>query len=866
MTPLTSWRTPLVVSALCAALGCPAPLAAQEPSATPRALGELSWSSDSTGPVRFLAAHGRRAAVFGYSDTGLESWVYPVQVLSSYRVAFRPQGSSSEIDGPSILRRVSYSPQAVTRVYAGADFVVHETLFVPLDAPGAIISYEVEGAAAVDVVIRFVPVLDLMWPAGIGGQETAWNPAASAYLLSEPTQRFAASVGSPDVVAHDDTPNATRRAGRPAGLGFTIRPPAGSHTARLVIAAGSGRAAESAAAGNQLLKESAALERAAGDHYLDMLADGLQIETPDATINRALTWAQVALDQAWVCNPDLGCGLVAGYGPSRKARRPQYDWFFAGDGMVGIRALLATGRYPRARAELEFILKYRDAQTGMIWHELVQSAASLNWRNYPYMFVHVDLSFDFLNTVADYYSTTADLRFIQRNWGALEGAYRYCRTLLDPHDGLPRIPRDKQGNNEQDELSDDLSLSASWVSASRSFAALAAATGHAAAAAAARAASEQASRAITRRYWDERGHFWISAYTRAGSPVTDHDTRPAGALDETLFSPQQRDAVLDELASAEFQADWGTRSKAAGAASYDPNSYAGGSVWGLGSAGMAAAFWAAHRPGTAAPIWGALVPWAALDSLGHMHEVLAGDYYHEELESVPEQTWSSAGFLSSTVTGLLGLQVDGAARRVSLAPHLPPAWNFVTLRHVRVADADLTLRMSQSADAIRLQTDNDGEPVEMSFAPQLPLGALPLTAQLGERTIGVSLERHAQDAHARVQFSVPHGSASLTLPYRGGVAVMPSLPAPAIGEPSEAIKIVRTSLAGQELTIEFDQATARSSSLELRTPWKIAGVQGAAMESIAPTWYRLTVGAPPAPAAAHTYRRGKLAVTFVSPD
>jgi len=51
----------------------------------------------------------------------------------------------------------------------------------------------------------------------------------------------------------------------------------------------------------------------------------LQIETPDPEVNRALTWAQLALEQAWVCNPDLGCGQVAGYGPSRKARRPQYD-------------------------------------------------------------------------------------------------------------------------------------------------------------------------------------------------------------------------------------------------------------------------------------------------------------------------------------------------------------------------------------------------------------------------------------------------------------------------------------------------------------------------------------------------------------
>ena len=44
--------------------------------------------------------------------------------------------------------------------------------------------------------------------------------------------------------------------------------------------------------------------------------------------------------------------------------------------------LVATGEYERARAELEFILKYQDRKTGMIWHELSQSAGSyrLGWK------------------------------------------------------------------------------------------------------------------------------------------------------------------------------------------------------------------------------------------------------------------------------------------------------------------------------------------------------------------------------------------------------------------------------------------------------------------------------------------------------
>ena len=113
--------------------------------------------------------------------------------------------------------------------------------------------------------------------------------------------------------------------------------------------------------------------------------------------------------------------------------------------MVATRALLAAGRYERAREELEFILKFQDRKTGMIWHELSQSAGALEWRKYPYMFVHVDLSYDFLDVVAEYYSVTGDLAFVKKNWDALQSAYRYCQSLLDSKDGLPRIPGDKQG-------------------------------------------------------------------------------------------------------------------------------------------------------------------------------------------------------------------------------------------------------------------------------------------------------------------------------------------------------------------------------------------------------------------------------------
>lgn len=818
------------------------------------------WSAESTQPARFLAVHGRRAAMFGYSEHGLEIWAYPVQVTDSFQVAFVQQPGTTEIDGRTVLRRILYSPESVTRIYVGPDFVVREKLFVPLDASGAIVSYEVDGTRPVDIVIRFNPVLNLMWPAGIGGQEVQWNAAASGYLLTEPLRRYTAFITSPNIVAHDETPNATRRVSDSPGVAFTIRPDE-TRTAHVVIA--SGNAASATA--KELLSNGQALEHAARQHYKNVLDQSLQIETPDAEVNRALTWSQIALEQAWVCNDDLGCGQVAGYGPSRKARRPQYAWFFAGDGMVATRALLAAGRNERAREQLEFILKFQDAKTGMIWHELSQSAGALEWHKYPYMWGHVDLSYDFLDIVADYYSATGDLPFVRKHWNALQAAYRYGQSLLNANDGLPRIPSDKQGANEQDALGDELTLSAGWIAAADAFTTLATATGRHALAKTVSASSQRARQALGSKYWDERRRFWISGHTRAGAPLAYRDVRPIGVTHDSLFTPEQRGAAMDQIASSDFQTDWGTRGRATNDPTYDPNLYSSGSVWALATAGVASAFWAEHRPATAFPIWSALVPWSSLDSPGHMHEVLAGDFYHESVESVPEQTWSSASFLTTAVQGLFGMRVDGVARQLHFAPHLPPQWNKVSVRRIRVGESLVTLDLTRAEGELNLHVRNDGSPVKMSFDPELPLGATVRSARVDQREISATLVAHSQDSHARVTFDLPRGEAKVSISYTGGVAIVPPVPRPVVGESSRAPKIVGVHLKDGAYTIELDHLTTEPTRFELRTPWKITEVRGAKFEAIAPSSYALNIDAAPS-GKAGAYRRSTVVVRFASVD
>ena len=859
----------MLLPCLLVALMSQAALAAVPDAATALVPESLSLTTDAVAPRRFFAVHGRRALLDGYAASGLEVWAYPVQLIKNYEVGFRPRGATSEIPGSTILRRTVYRPDEVTRIYIGPNFIVREKLFVPLKAPGAIVTYSVESQNPVDIVVHFVPVLNLMWPAGIGGQDVNWNAAASGYLLTEQTHRFSAVVGSTVIVAHDEIFNRPSSSATPAGLAFTIRPTGRSRirTASVVVASGGENAGSLNTLVATLTNTRDPLEKEAAQHYADLRVNALQIETPDASLNRDLAWAEVALDQAWVCNPYLGCGLVAGYGPSRGARRPQYAWFFAGDAMVAVQALLSAGEYDRARAALDFIAKYQDPKTGMIWHEMSQSAGLIDWvGKYPYMFVHVDISLQYLNTVAEYVATSGDKSFLRDHWNSVQAAYRYCQSLIDPADGLPHIPAGKEGGDEQDRMSDELTLSASWVQAAKSFAEMATWMGDASGATAASKASQQARESAAKRYWDPKEKFWIDGYSPSGKEILNRSSSGDVVITQHLFSKPREQSLLDELASPNFQTDWGTRSTSTASKVFDPDSYAKGSVWAVGTAGAATAFWDGHRPATAFAIWSGLVPWCSLDSLGHMDEVLAGDYYHEQTESVPEQTWSSASFVDTAVRGLLGLQVDGVARQVVFVPHIPADWNTAAVRNIQLPRAKIDFIWRRTSDGSSLEATNSGDPVHLIYSPEIPLGSTLKGARWNGKPIHARLEEHPEDEHATVDIELPHGTSHFTLEYSGGISLVMPQVQPLIGDPSRAMKLIDLKLNGSTYTIDAQVDSSQSSTFQLRTDRKIVAVHGAAWKPQSADTYEFTVPPSETSQPSHSHHAVEIVVDLAPPS
>jgi hypothetical protein len=248
-----------------------------------------------------------------------------------------------------------------------------------------------------------------------------------------------------------------------------------------------------------------------------------------------------------------------------------------------------------------------------------------------------------------------------------------------------------------------------------------------------------------------------------------------------------------------------------------------------------------HRPDTAFQIWHELVPWAWLDSPGHMHEVLQGNVYMPQSESVPEQTWSSAGFLSGAVEGLFGLEINAQAAQIALSPHLPTDWDHAALRNCPVGNGRLAFSFEQNLNALTVHIENSGESVHLLYSPEIPLGARKLTATQGKTTLAARIATHEQDLHAVLQIDVPHGNSEITLHYQDGISLVLPTAHPMIGEPSSGVKITSVSLNGDVLHLGIDLVPEQNDKLEIRTSRAIQNVRGAIVEKLSDGKYVLSI-------------------------
>ncbi len=792
------------------------------------------------GPARpgmFMSAVGRKAIAMGTEEGPLELWSWPIKWAHDFELSFRIPKYTAAIRGRSVAHSVIERPEGITIEYAHEQFTVREHVFVPLDEPAVVILLEVDAIRPLDIVVEFTPDIHFAWPAGLGGQYLVWEQNARAFLFSEGKSSINAFLGSPAVTRASDVPAHMLAAERPQlvlGVGTSTErytapklgePPGHNvniHAAYIpIVLAGGQMSRDAALALYRRLSAPGAAEaewKKRVAHADAMRSTMFALRSPDALLNKAVEYAKVNLDESMVCNPDLGCGLVAGYGLSGAASdRPGFGWFFGGDASINSFAMNGAGQSALVRdGALQFFAKYQRAD-GKITHEISQGAGHVDWFTYPYPYYHGDTTPFWILAAGEYWRQTGDTATVRALWPNLTRAFDWSRATDINGDGLMENPAAGAGALEVGDLQigilSDVYLSGVWIASLDRFARMATAMGEPALAERATAIRAKALATIESTLWMPEQKQYAFALLKDGSVNSNLTSWPATAMSFDVLDPAHGAEMAARLASSTIMTDWGARPLNANSTLFDPLHYNNGAVWPFVTGFVSLAEYRYHN----APAgWFALQSIARTgfdQSLGRNPEVMSGRLYKPLDTAVPQQFFATSMVLTPLIRGLLGIDVDVPARRVTIAPHLPPDWDTVAVDNVPVGTGLMSFELRRTAGRITASVTRSGDtaPIEVVFSPALPLGArVSVAGAVSQPTPG--------DLHVTVK-AMAGATAALSVSYSGGFSIVPpSMPA-IIGHRSEAPRVLSERLDAEgRYVVSLEGIAGRTYPFRVRTP------------------------------------------------
>ncbi len=434
-------------------------------------------------------------------------------------------------------------------------------------------------------------------------------------------------------------------------------------------------------------------------HFRALLAARMRLESPDADLDAAFSWAEVAIDQLRVeTTPGhREEALTAGFVSSGDSARPGFGWYFGRDALWTLYAVNSCGDFRTSRRELEFLFA-RQRADGKIMHEYAQTAALIDWGSLPYEYAAADSTPLLLMAADDYLRISGDRAFIAAHWANFAKAWRFETT----HVSADGFYNNSQGSGWVESWvpsmpQQEIYLAALDQQASNAVADLAEAAGHAELSRAARARATRLADVLRREYYEPQRHFYAFSHNADGSVDSTPTIYPSAAFWDGSLRLADADPMLSRWASSEFSTDWGARDVGDRVSFYDPISYHQGSVWPLFTGWLSVAEYRAGQPlaGEASLMQNANLTFA--QDLGSVTELLSGRYFQVLGRSTAHQLWSSAMVISPIVRGMFGLQWDAARHALSVTPQLPADWPHAVLHDVPIGDSVLTLSFERRA-------------------------------------------------------------------------------------------------------------------------------------------------------------------------
>ena len=523
-----------------------------------------------------------------------------------------------------------------------------------------------------------------------------------------------------------------------------------------------------------------------------------------------IEWAKINLAEQRVCNPDLGCGLVAGWGPSGTSFRPGFGWFFGGDAAINTLAMDATGQWEDVAEALRFLARYQ-REDGKIPHEISQAAGRIPWfEEFPYAYYHADTTPYWMLALWHYWRASGDDNLLGELWSAYEKAYEWCLSVETDGDGVIENTTGGLGAIEVGGLGEgihqDIYLAAVWTAALRGTVEMAAAQGAQNLAAEATDLFSRARETLNRRYWMPQDGYHAFGILRGGGTNNNLTAWPATALAFGLLDEEEARGTLSHLARDAISSSWGARLLSTESELYDPLHYNNGMVWPFMTGFVAWGQYEYRRPWAGYPLLHALWRLHGDWSLGRHPENLSGAFYQTLAATVPHQFFASSMLVTPLVRGLLGWEPDAPRDRVTLAPQPHPTWEEFNAHELRVGDTRIDLDYHRVGGGVEVEFNGHGPAVEVTYVQSIPLGAenIQLVGEPGELRGRLAVGPH--DLQHEVTFDLQDGvPIRLRYHWTGGLEVY-QRPAPEMkpGSPSQGIRILDFTREGEDwlLTLE----------------------------------------------------------------
>jgi glycogen debranching enzyme len=725
--------------------------------------------------------------------------------------------------------------------YTCEAFTVREIIIVPHNDPGAILLLDVYTTSPLTIVSSFLPVMQPMWPAGVGGQFSYWDDEAKAYVVSEGRWRALFLCGSP-LAEQMAAPPAHMFADTP--LQFKIDATRGTAQGEfipIVIAGGQQLKLDSVRAIYEDLWQNAETHyRENYRYYQELRTSTLQVTTPNREFNLAFEWGKVALDNLMVENPSLGYGMVAGFGLSGGSARPGFAWFFGGDAFINSLAFNSYGAHKTVRDALTFTQKWQRKDNfpirkkkagdpprdiGKMAHELSQSDGLCDWWNdYHYGYNHADTTPWYLVAMGDYVRTSGDVEFLKKSWPSVKQAYDWCLSKDSDGDGLMDLKGAGLGALEFGKLVGiyaDVYTCGVWLQGIREMWVMAELVGDTRMRKSVEELLVKAQTSFEQKFWIHDLGIYSYGATEKGEQVREKTPWSGVAMMFELQGADRPVRCIENLSGGDLFTDWGVRSLARSSPLFEPTNYNYGAVWPFIACFFNTAQYKHRFSLPAFQLLAATIGHATDNALGCVPEVFSGELNQKLAEAYHHQGFSTTGYMLPLLRGALGLQVNALIRSIAVTPQWPADWDTVTLRHVAVGKSfyDLTMTQSESTQSVTVVSGSE-IPVEVIFTPSPPPGTEQHTLWLNGKKVpytGTSIHtmKHGDEVSAR---------------FRPVPAVVVSASPPQAGVSNRGLRVV--SYHGKEKTIllTVEGILGEVYGLKVLRPHLVSTVEGATLE------------------------------------